>query len=142
MASFVKFEVFPKNLVAGVHVFGTNAFKILLTNTAPVAATDELIGDITQISAGNGYTAGGLALDNVALSEAGGVAKVVIDDETITASGGAIGPFRYLVVYDDTPTSPADPLCFYYDYGSNLTLADGESLSVDFDGTDGVFTLT
>lgn len=142
MATFVKFEVFPKDILAGVHNFSTHAFFVCLTNTAPTAATDEVLADITEISATGGYSAGGYALDGETLSEASGVAKVVITDETITASGGNVGPFRYLVVYNDTPTSPADPLCFYYDYGSSLTLADGESLSIDFDGSNGVFTLT
>lgn len=142
MASFVKFEVFPKDILAGVHTFGSDAFKIALTNVAPDAAANEVLADITQIADGGGYTAGGYDLDNEALSEASGVGKVVVDDETITASGGSVGPFRYVVVYNDTPTSPADPLCWYYDYGSALTLADGESLSVDFDGTNGAFTVT
>lgn len=141
MATYVKFNVLPKDILSAVHNFTSDSFKVVLTNTAPVAASNEVLADITQIADGGGYTAGGYALDNVALSVSAGVAKVVIDDETITAAGGAIGPFRYLVVYNDTPTSPADPLCFYYDYGGALTLADGESLSTDFDGTNGVFTL-
>lgn len=141
MATFVKFEVFPKDFAAGVHTFGSDTFKMALSNTAPNAGTDETLSDITQIAAGNGYSTGGLPLANVTLSEASGVAKVVVDDLTITASGGSMAEFRYLIVYNDTPTSPADPLGWYYDYGSGLVLADGESLSVDFDGTNGVFTL-
>lgn len=142
MAAFVKFEVLPKDILNGVHNFGADTLKMALTNTAPVVATDEVLTAITQIAATGGYTAGGYTLDGVTVSEAAGVAKVVITDETITAVAGSVGPFRYLVIYNDTPTAPADPLICYYDYGSALTLADGESLSVDFDGTNGVFTLT
>ena len=142
MASFVKFEIFPKDILAGVHDFSSDDFRMVLTNTLPVAATDEVFADLTEIAETGGYATGGYALANEALSEASGVAKFVADDLTITASGGNVGPFRYLVVINNTPTSPADPLCFFYDYGEALTLADGESLSVDFDGTNGIFTVT
>lgn len=141
MAAYVKYQILPKDILNGVHNFGSDTFKVALSNTAPVVATDETLSDVTEIAETGGYSAGGYTLDNVTVSEAAGVAKVVIDDETITASGGSVGPFRYLIVWNDTPTSPADPLCFYYDYGAELTLADGESLSTDFDGTNGVFTL-
>jgi hypothetical protein len=59
-----------------------------------------------------------------------------------TASGGSIGPFRYAVLYDDTPTSPADPLVSWWDYGSSITLASGETFTVDFDATNGIFQIT
>jgi hypothetical protein len=65
----------------------------------------------------------------------------VLDDVTVTASGGSIGPFRYFVLVDDTPTSPADPLIGWWDYGSSITLADGESITVDFDAGTGVLQL-
>jgi hypothetical protein len=60
----------------------------------------------------------------------------------LTASGGAVAAFQYVTLYDDTPTSPADPLIGWYDYGSALTLGNGETLTINFDGTDGVFTIT
>lgn len=142
MATFVKFEVFPKDILAGVHDFASDDFRVVLTNVAPVVATDEVLADLTQIADGGGYLAGGYALANEALSEAAGVAKFLGDDYTITAAGGSVGPFRYVCIANNTPTSPADPLCWYYDYGESITLADGESLSVDFDGTNGVFTVT
>lgn len=71
-----------------------------------------------------------------------GVYKLVLTDVVITAAGGSIGPFRYVVLYNDTPTAPADPLIGWYDYGSAVTLATSESLTVDFDATNGVLTLT
>ena len=65
----------------------------------------------------------------------------MLGDVTFTASGGSIGPFRYVVLYNDTPTSPADPLIGYYDYGTNITITSGNSFTVDFDATNGVLTL-
>lgn len=141
MAAFNKFQDFPEQVLKGVHNFSAHSFKILLTNAAPVA-TNTVKADLTEIAAGNGYTAGGLAVDSVTLTETGGVAKVTAADEVLTAAGGSIGPFRYAVLYNDTPTSPADPLVGWWDYGSSLTLADGESFTVDFDATNGFLQLS
>jgi hypothetical protein len=102
-----------------------------------------VLADITQIANGGGYTGGaggGYTLDTVTLTESNGEAKVTIADEVITATGGAINTFRYLVLYNDTATAPADALVAYFDYGSALNLADTETLTVDFAAT-GVWTL-
>ncbi len=140
MASFNKFQQFAEDVGLGVHDLGSDTLKVLLTNTAP-AATDAVKADLTEISAGNGYTAGGNAAANNAFSQTSGTGKLTADDVVFTASGGSIGPFRYAVLYNDTPSSPADPLIGYWDYGSAITLNDGESLTVDFDGTAGVLTV-
>jgi hypothetical protein len=139
MATFQKFNDFAEQVLRGVHNFGAHTFKLALTNTAP-AVTNTVLSDITQIAASGGYTAGGYLLDAVVLSETGGVAKVVIADEVITAAGASIGPARYAVVYNDTAASKN--LVGFYDYGSSITLNDGETLTIDFDGAAGVFTLT
>lgn len=135
MATFNKFQNFVEDLGKGVHNFSSHTLKIALTNTAPTAATDDTLSDITQISATGGYTAGGYTLDSVTWSETSGTASLAIADEVITASGGVVGPFRYFVLYNDTPTSPADPLLGFWDYGSSITLADGETVTVDFGST-------
>jgi len=96
---------------------------------------------MTEIAAGNGYTAGGAAASVTSSAQTGGTYKLVLGDVVFTASGGSIGPFRYAVRYNDTPTSPADPLIGYWDYGSALTLANGESLNWQADPTTGVLTL-
>ena len=75
-------------------------------------------------------------------AQSGGVYKLICADVTLTASGGSVAAFRYIVLYNDTPTSPADPLVGNWDYGSSLTLNDTESVVVDFDGTNGVLQLT
>lgn len=139
MATFNKFNQFTKDLVDGVHDFDNHTFKVMLTNTAPVA-TNSVKANLTEISAGSGYTAGGTAT-TISTSTSGGVAKVTGTDVVFTSSG-TIGPFRYVVLYNDTPTSPADPLIGYSDYGSSITLNNGETFTVDFDGTAGIFTVT
>ena len=142
MAAFQKFNQFALDVLKKVHDLSNDSLKVMLTNVAPVA-TNAVKADLTEISAGNGYTAGGNAAALTSLSQTGGVAKLVLADPTAwTASGGSIGPFRYAVLYNDTPTSPADPLIGFWDYGSSVTLASGEQFVVDLDNTNGVFALT
>jgi hypothetical protein len=140
MASYNKFQVFTKDLIEGKHNFASNTFKVMLTNTAPVN-TNSIKADLTEISAGNGYTAGGTAT-TITSSTSSGVAKVTGTDVVFTAAGGSIGPLRYAVLYNDTQTSPAKPLISWWDYGSSITLNDTETLTVDFDATNGIFTVT
>lgn len=111
----------------------------MLTNSAPIA-TNSVKGDLTDISAGNGYSAGGTAITITASSQTSGTYKLVGDDVVFTASG-AVGPFRYAVIYNDTQSSPAKPLIGWYDYGSSISLANGETFTVDFDQSGGILTL-
>lgn len=141
MATFNKFNSFLENLAEKVHNLGADTLKVALSNSAP-AATNTVMSDITQISAGNGYTSGGTAASISSSAQTSGIYKLVLADVVFTASGGSIGPFRYVVLYNDTPTSPADPLIGWWDYGSSSTLADGETFTVDFDATNGVLTNT
>lgn len=143
MAAYNKFQDYVEQLNRAVHNWASHTFKAALSNTAP-AATNTVLADITQIASGGGYTAGaggGLTLDTVTLSEATGTAKVTIADEVFTASGASVGPFRYVVIYNDSATSPADALVCWFDYGSSITLLDGESLTIDFDATNGLWQL-
>jgi hypothetical protein len=137
MASFQKFHCFVENRNEGVHNLASHTLKLLLTNSAP-SASNTIKANLTEISAGNGYTAGGATVDVTSSSQTSGTYKLIASDEVITASGGSIGPFRYAVLYNDTPTSPADPLIGWWDYGTNITLAAGESLTIDFSATDGI----
>lgn len=122
----------------GVHQWHAHTFKAALSNSAPTAGMDEL-ADITEIGAGNGYSAGGMTLDGVALSETTGTAKVDITDEVLTASGGSIGPFRYVVIYNDTSTG--DKLVCWFDYGSSITLLDTETFTIDFSAANGLWQM-
>lgn len=140
MPSPTKLQVFTRDLAAGSHKFGTDVFKIMLTNTAPVAATSAIKANITEIAAGNGYVAGGPTVATT-LTTSAGVAKVVVADTVVTATG-AVGPFRYAVLYNDTTASPVKPLVAFIDYGSALTLANADTFTVDFDNALGMFTVT
>ena len=133
MATFNKYNVFSEHLAGGVHdLFGTDqTLKVMLSNTTPNASTHAVRADVTELSGGNGYTSGGVDIDNDGTRSSGTVTVTAVD-KTITASGGSVGPFRYVVIYNDTPTSPADPLIGWYDYGSAITLASGESITIDF----------
>lgn len=140
MAAFNKYYVFVENLAEKVHDLGSDTLKVLLTNSAP-ATGHTVRANTAEIAAGNGYSSGGTQATLVSSSQTGGTYKLVLDDVVFTAAAGTIGPFRYAVLYNDTPTSPADPLIGYWDYGSSITLQDGETFTVDYDGTTGVLTI-
>lgn len=138
-SSFNKYNCFVENLAEKVHNLASDTLKVALTNTAPNAATHALLGDITEISGGNGYTAGGNQTVQSSSAQSGGVYTLAsADPATWTASGGSIGPFRYAVLYNATPSSPLKPLIGYWDYGSSITLNEGETFTVDL----GASTLT
>lgn len=139
MATFNKFQAFVENVAEAVHNFQSHTLKVLLTNSAP-SASNSVKADLTEISAGNGYSAGGATVTTSSSSQTSGTYRLICADVTFTATG-SVGPFRYAVLYNDSPTSPADPLIGWWDYGSALTLANGETFTVDFDGTNGVFSL-
>lgn len=118
-----------------------DTLKVMLTDVAPVA-TNTVKADLTEIAAGNGYTAGGATATVSSSAQSGGTYKLVLADVVFTASGGAINQFRYAVLYDDTPTTPhADPLIGWWDHGAEVNLATGETFTVDMDATNGVLTL-
>lgn len=127
MAAFNKHQDFVEQLGLAKHNLNTDTQKVLLTNTAPTAA-NAVKADLTEISAGNGYTAGGEDTQNT-WAESSGTGTLTGTKVVWTASGGTIGPFRYVDIYNDTQTSPADPLIGWWDYGSAITLAIGETFS-------------
>lgn len=139
MATFNKFHSFVEALAEKKHDLGADTLKVMLTNVAPVA-TNTVKANLTEISAGNGYTAGGNVATVTSSAQTNGTYKLVLADPTFwTAAGGSIGPFRYAALYNDTATN--DELIGWWDYGTSITLAAGESFGVDFDATTGVLTL-
>ena len=140
MAAFNKFSAFVADVANHVHNLGSDTLKILLTNTAPVA-TNAVKADLTEISAGNGYTAGGNAAALTSSSQTAGLYKLILaNPATWTAAGGSIGPFRYAALYNSTAAS--GNLIGYWDYGSAVTLASGETFTVTLDASAGVLQLT
>ena len=139
MATAVKYNIFVLDLSNGKHNLGSDTLKVALSNTAPVA-TDTVLGSITEISAGNGYSAGGATAALTSNTQTSGTQKLIIGNAVVTASG-AVGPFRYAVLYNSTQTSPVKPLILNWDYGSSVTLANGDTFTVQFDAPNGVLTL-
>jgi hypothetical protein len=134
---------FPDQLGRAVHNLASHTFKAAFTNTAPNIATMAVLADIGQLATGGGYTGGaggGLTLDSVIYTETTGVGTFLFADEVFTAAGGSVGPFRYVWIYNDSATSPVDALLGYLDYGSAVTLADTESITIDT--TTAVLTVT
>lgn len=129
MASFVKFNPFVEALAEKVHNLGSDQLTIALTNTAP-SATNSVLTDITQITYTNLSSRN---VTTVSSTQTSGTYSLVTSDLTLTASGGSVGPFRYVVLYNDT--SASDNLIGYYDYGSSITLNDTETFTIDFGAT-------
>ena len=140
MAAYNKFNAFVEDLCEKVHNLQTDTLKIALTNTLPVA-TNSVLANITQIGPGNGYATGGNTATLSTSAQTAGTYKLVLADVTFTASGGNMNAFQYAVLYNDTPTSPADPLICWFDYGTPIIITSGNSFTVDLDQTGGLFTL-
>jgi hypothetical protein len=138
MASFNKFNQFVEDLGLGVHNLNTGTLNVYLSNAAPSASGDAIKSDLAEISTGNGYT-GPVDTQNT-FAESSGTATLTGTKVVITASG-SVGPFQYVALYNDTPTSPADPLIGWWDYGSALTLANGETFSIKFNNSDTTGTI-
>lgn len=123
------FNSFFERLAEKEFNFGSDTLKIMLTNSAP-SASNTVKADITEISAGNGYTAGGATVTVTASSQTGGVYTAVANNVVFTASGGTMATFRYYVLYDDTATG--DPLIGYWDIGSTVSLLDTQTYTIGF----------
>ena len=149
MATYNKFNTFVGDLAGGVHDLSGNsdadALNVYLSNTTPDASANLVKSDLAEITNENGYT--GPQDTQNSSSESSGTFTLEGTSLTITASGGSVGPFQYVVLYNETPTSPADPLIAWWDYGSSVTLNDGESFTIKFndatvDSAGTIFTLS
>ncbi len=139
MATFNKFQSFVEAVAEKVHNLGSDTLKVVLSNTA-VVNTNTILANITQITQQFGYLTGGTATTISSSAQVAGVYKLVITDVVFTASGGSIGPFQYVVLYNDTAAT--DELIGWYDYGTALTITDGNTFTVDFSAANGVLTIT
>ena len=137
MATFNKFNSFVEALAEKSHNLGSDTLTVALTAAAnaPVA-TNTVLAKLTQISYTNCSTR---AITTSSSAQSSGTYTLVLADLVLTASGGTVGPFRYVVIYNDTATN--DELIGWYDYGSDITLANGETLTIDFDGTNGLLQI-
>lgn len=144
MATFNKVNDFVVNAVHNMDL-ESDQVVVALSNTAPSSETSDpssdgngVLANVTEIA----YT--NLSSRNVTTTsstQTSGTYKLVLSDITLTSSGGSTGPFRYVYIYNDTVATPADPLIGYYDYGSSLTLNDGDSLTIDFSAANGVLQI-
>lgn len=144
MASFTKLNGFVEHLAEKVHNLGSDQLVIALSNTAPGSESTPptgstaacILANVTQISYTNCSTRN---ITTSTSAQTSGTYKLVLTDLVLTASGGTVGAFRYVYIYNDTATS--DNLIGYYDYGSSITLADTETFTIDFDASGGVLTI-
>jgi hypothetical protein len=139
MATFNKINGFVEDIGKGIHNLSTGALTLALTTTAakPVA-TNTVLANISPITYTNLSTR---VLAGVTYAQTSGTAKLNATDHVLTASG-AVAAFGAIVLYNDTPTSPlADPLIAWWEYGSDVTLANTETFTVDFDATNGILTI-
>lgn len=146
MATFTKINDFVEHLAEGAHDLDTHQLTVALSNTLPSSETSDptadgngILANVTEIV----YTF--LSTRNITLttsSQTGGVYKIVLTDLTLSASGGAVGPFRYVYIYNDGTAVLVNPIIGLYDYGSAVTLNDGEDLLIDFHPTNGFFQLS
>ena len=133
MATYNKYDQAIADVFNKKHDFSSDTFKYALTNTVP-SVTDNTLADVSEISAGNGYTAGGTQVSIASSTQTGGVLSVVpAADVVFTASGGSIGPFQYVVFYNSTPAGGLT--VSYFDRGSPVTLLDTETFTVDVQAT-------
>lgn len=134
MASYTKFYSFVEAVAEKTHNLGSDSLKVALTNSAP-SQSNTVLANITEISYTN---LSSRALTISSSAQTSGTYKLVLSDLVLTATG-SVGPFRYIVIYNDTATN--DELIGYYDYGSSVTLANGDTFTLDFDGTNGVIQI-
>lgn len=137
MAAFNKFNVFIGDMGNKVHNLTSDALKIMLTDTAPVA-TNTVKANITEIAVGNGYATGGNLAAFTSWTQSAGIWKLVLQPVQFTASGGAFAQFRYAVLYNSTAAN--GPLIGWWDYLAEVNLTNGNSFTVALDVVNGVFT--
>lgn len=139
MAAYNKFNAFVADVANKIHNLGSDTLKVMLTNVAPTA-TNAVKTDITDIAAGNGYSAGGTAVTITSSSQTSGTYKLLQTASVVfTASGGSIATFRYAVLYNSTAAS--GNLIGWWDSGAGQTITTGNTFSVNFDVSNGILQI-
>jgi len=137
MPTLTKFYSFVEAIHEKKHNLGSDTLKVLLTNTAPSLSNTQKSDISGELSTANGYTAGGATVTITSSAQSSGLYTLIATDVTWTASGGSMGPFRYAVFYNDTATN--DELIGYLDYGYSVTVASGQTFTLDFDAVAGLY---
>ena len=137
MPTLTKFYSFVEAIHEKKHNLGSDTLKVLLTNTAPSLSNTQKSDISGELSTANGYTSGGATVTVTSSAQSSGLYTLIATDVTWTASGGSIGPFRYAVFYNDTATN--DELIGYIDYGYSITVASGQTFTLDFDAVSGLY---
>ena len=135
MASFNKFHCFVENLAEKVHNLGSDTLRVYLTNATPSASADLIKTNLAEIATGNGYTGPSTVTITTSSQTSGTYSLVGNDLSPMLTATGNVAAFRYAVLYNDTPTSPVDPLIGWWDYGSTINLVNGDPFTVDFGTT-------
>lgn len=138
MATFVKVNSFVEALAEKVHNLGSDQLKVALTNTNPTASLTNYAGITSPIAGTNLSGATPFNVTTSSSAQTSGTYKLVCADLVLTATG-AVGPFRYVVLYNDTAAS--DEAIAYWDRGSSVTMANTDTFTIDFDGSNGVLTI-
>ena len=139
MTTFNKFNCFVADICNKVHNLGADVLQVALcaTANAPVA-TNTVLANLTQVAYTNLSTQ---VITIISSTQTSGTYKLVLVDLVLTASGGAVASFQYIVIFNQTSVTPTDALIGWYNYGSALTLADGDTFTIDFDGANGVIQI-
>ncbi len=140
MVAFNKIEIFVEDLAEGVHDLDSDTLTAGLTTNAEMpVTTDNVIADITPINYSN-LTPDPADITLTSSVHTTGTYKIILEDRVQTASG-AVATFRGVFIYNRTTAVKVDPLIAWYDHGSDVTLASGETFTIDFDGSGGFFTI-
>jgi hypothetical protein len=137
MATLTKFYCFSLDLSSKKHNLASDQLQVALTDTAhaPVV-TNTVLANLTQVSYTN---LSAQTITTTSCNQASGTTTLILADLVLTASG-AVGPFQYVVIFNQTATN--DELIGFYDYGSAVTLANGETFTIDFSAGNGFLQIT
>jgi hypothetical protein len=136
MAAYVKYELAIEKMMEAGNA-GTDSYAVILSNTAPNVATATNAASVSELATSGGYTAGGNAVTVTSAVSTAGVYKLILTDPAVwTATGGGF-TFRYAHLYNVTLAQ----VLSHWDYGSSQVVAVGETVTVDLDGANGVYTV-